>query len=102
MDFKLNDTEINLENKIMRIGDKYMIGSIAACFTTLAFVPQAIKVIKTKDTAGISLEMYIMSVTGVLLWAIHGLRIQDMALIVANSITFVLSLIILVCKIRYK
>jgi len=60
LDFKLNDNEINLENKIMRIGDKYMIGSIAACFTTLAFIPQAIKVIKTKDAAGISLEMYIM------------------------------------------
>lgn len=79
-----------------------MIGSIAACFTTLAFIPQAIKVIKTKDTTGISLEMYIMSVTGVLLWAIHGFRIQDTALIVANCITFVLSFIILVCKIIYK
>ena len=60
MDFKLNDTEIDLENKISRIGDRYMIGSIAACFTTLAFVPQAIKVIKTKDTAGISLEMLLL------------------------------------------
>ena len=79
-----------------------MIGSIAACFTTLAFVPQAVKVIKTKDTAGISLGMYIMSVTGILLWAIHGLRIQDMALLIANSITFVLSSIILVYKLKYK
>lgn len=79
-----------------------MIGSIAACFTTLAFVPQAVKVIKTKDTAGISLGMYLMSVTGILLWAIHGLRIQDMALLIANSITFVLSSIILVYKLKYK
>ena len=79
-----------------------MIGSIAACFTTLAFVPQAVKVIKTKDTAGISLGMYVMYVTGIFLWAIHGFIKQDMAVLVANSITFVLSSIILACKIKYK
>lgn len=79
-----------------------MIGSIAACFTTLAFVPQAFKVIKTKDTAGISLGMYVMSVTGILLWAIHGFIKQDMAILVANSITFFLSTIILAYKLKYK
>lgn len=79
-----------------------MVGSIAACLTTLSFVPQALKVIKTKDTSGISLGMYMMSVVGVFLWAIHGLKIQDIALIVANSITFFLSATILICKIRYK
>ena len=42
-----------------------MIGTIAACLTTGAFLPQAIKVIKTKDTAGISLMMYIMNVIGI-------------------------------------
>lgn len=79
-----------------------MVGGIAACLTTLSFVPQALKVIKTKDTSGISLGMYIMSVVGVFLWAIHGLRINDLALITANSITFFLSLTILICKIKYK
>ena len=79
-----------------------MVGSIAACLTTLSFVPQAVKVIKTKDTSGISLGMYIMSVVGVFLWAIHGLKIQDMPLIVANSITCILSSVILICKLRYK
>lgn len=79
-----------------------MVGSIAACLTTLSFVPQALKVIKTKDTSGISLGMYIMSVIGVFLWAIHGVKIQDMPLILANSITCILSSIILICKLRYK
>lgn len=79
-----------------------MVGSIAACLTTLSFVPQAVKVIKTKDTSGISLGMYMMSVVGVFLWAIHGLNIQDIPLIVANSITCILSAVILICKLRYK
>lgn len=79
-----------------------MIGLIAAVLTTGSFFPQAIKVIKTKDTSGISLVMYILNVLGVFLWLVYGLTIHDMALIIANSITFVLSLIILVCKVKYK
>ena len=79
-----------------------MIGTIAAILTTLSFVPQAMQVIKTKDTSGISLGMYTMFVAGVLLWVIHGINIQDMALIGANIITFVFAAIILVYKIKYK
>lgn len=41
-----------------------MIGFVAACLTTFGFVPQVIKVIKTKDTESISLGMYVMAVTG--------------------------------------
>lgn len=78
------------------------IGPIAACLTTLSFVPQALQVIKTKDTSGISLGMYTMFVLGVFLWVIHGLRIHDISLILANGITFVLAGIILTFKIKYK
>lgn len=79
-----------------------MIGTIAAILTTGSFLPQALKVIKTKDTSGISLGMYVMNVCGVFLWFIYGLSIHDMALIFANGITFVLSSIILFCKLKYK
>jgi len=78
------------------------IGPIAACLTTLSFVPQAVQVIKTKDTSGIFLGMYSMFVVGVLLWTIHGIRINDISLIGANGITFVLASIILTYKIKYK
>ena len=63
-----------------------MIGSIAGILTTLAFVPQVIKVVKTKDTSSLSLGMYSMQVVGVFLWLIHGIVIHDMALIAANSV----------------
>lgn len=79
-----------------------MIGSIAGILTTLAFVPQVIKVIKTKDTSSLSLGMYSMQVLGVFLWLIHGIVIKDMALLVANAITFMLALIILGYKLKYK
>ena len=54
-----------------------MIGSIAAILTTFAFLPQVIKVIKSKDTESIALGMYLMQVLGIALWLAHGLVIQD-------------------------
>ncbi|HEM3698468.1 TPA: SemiSWEET family sugar transporter [Streptococcus suis] len=79
-----------------------MIGFVTACLTTFGFLPQVIQVVKTKETQAISLGMYSMSVTGIGLWLIHGILIGDAALIVANSISFVLSGIILFYKLRYK
>jgi len=78
------------------------IGMIAAVLTSASFVPQALKVIKTKDTSGISLVMYSMFVLGVVLWTIHGFIINDMAVIFANIVTFFFAAIVLAYKIKYK
>lgn len=79
-----------------------MIGSIAGILTTVAFLPQVIMVLKTKDTSSLSLGMYSLQVIGVFLWLVHGVVIGDMALLVANAVTFVLAMIILICKLKYK
>jgi MtN3 and saliva related transmembrane protein len=79
-----------------------MIGSIAGILTTLSFVPQVIKALQTKDTKAISLGMYLMSVIGIFLWMVHGYVMGDMALLVANLITFCLALVILIAKLKYK
>lgn len=79
-----------------------MIGSIAGFLTTMAFVPQVLKVLKTKDTSSLSLGMYSMQVLGVFLWMFHGVIIHDTALMVTNIVTFCLAFIILICKFRYK
>ena len=79
-----------------------MIGFIAACLTTFGFLPQVIKVVKTKDTESISLGMYSMSVAGIGLWFIHGVTIGDLALILANGVSFILSGIIFIYKLKHK
>lgn len=79
-----------------------MIGTIAAVLTTFAFLPQVIRVVKTKDTESIALGMYIMQVIGIALWLAHGIHIGDLPLILANSISFLLSGIILLYKLKYK
>lgn len=76
------------------------IGLTAAFLTTISFLPQAIQVIKTRDTESISLGMYVMFVSGVASWLAYGLFIKDMALILANSVTLVLSSIVLVFKLH--
>jgi MtN3 and saliva related transmembrane protein len=78
------------------------LGLIAAAFTTISLLPQAIKVITQKQTRDISLSMYIIFTTGVLLWLVYGVLTKDMPVILANAVTFVLSFTILILKIRYK
>ncbi|HPM12039.1 MAG TPA: SemiSWEET transporter [Bacteroidales bacterium] len=77
-----------------------IIGYCAAFLTTLSFVPQALQVIKTKDTQSISLHMYIIFTAGVVLWLYYGISIQNLPMIIANSITIVLASIILFYKLK--
>lgn len=79
-----------------------LIGPLAAILTTISFVPQVIQVLKTKNTEGISLGMYALFVSGVFLWLIHGIMIQDLPIIAANAVTFVLASIVLYTKIKTR
>ena len=79
-----------------------IIGLAAAACTTIAFLPQTIKVIKTKETKDLSLGMYILFTIGIAFWLTYGLLIKDIAIIAANSITILLSSIILFLKLKYK
>lgn len=78
-----------------------IVGGAAAVLTTASFLPQAIRVIRTNDTAAISLAMYLMFTAGVALWLVYGLAIGSAPVIVANVVTFALAAIILVQKIRH-
>ena len=76
------------------------IGFVAAALTTLSFYPQAYKIIKTKDTASISLVMYSIINLGIVLWLIYGIMQNDKPIIFANAFTLVASLTILFLKIK--
>ena len=78
------------------------IGFFAAFCTTIAFVPQAIKVYKSKSTKDISLYMFLIFTIGVLSWLVYGIIIFNLPVILANAVTLILSFIILIYKLRYK
>jgi MtN3 and saliva related transmembrane protein len=79
-----------------------IVGYLAAVATTIAFLPQAFHTIKTKDTRGISLGMYLVFTFGVVMWLLYGIFMRDIPIISANTVTLVLSVIILVYKLKYK
>jgi len=78
------------------------LGFIAGFCTTLSLVPQVIKVIQTRQTRDISLGMYLLMVVGVFFWLLYGVSTSALSVIIANSITLVLSLIVLVYKLLEK
>ena len=79
-----------------------VLGYAAAFFSTVSFVPQVIKTLRTKDTSGISLLMYSVFTAGVALWLIFGIMTENMPVTIANVIVLILASMVLVMKIRYK
>jgi MtN3 and saliva related transmembrane protein len=79
-----------------------LIGFLAACLTTLAFLPQAIKVWRTRSTSDLSLAMFLIFCLGVICWLLYGLAIGALPLILANAVTLVLAGSILLCKLIYR
>jgi len=75
------------------------IGYVAAILTTGSFLPQMIKTIRTKDTSGISLFMYLFFVLGIILWFVYGLKIKSMPIILANVFTGIMATVILLYKV---
>jgi MtN3 and saliva related transmembrane protein len=76
------------------------LGYAAATLTTVSFLPQAAKTLRTGDTKAISLRMYLLFTSGVALWGLYGLLTGDGPLIVANAITLVSAGLILQSKLR--
>jgi MtN3 and saliva related transmembrane protein len=75
---------------------------IAATFTSLSMTFQTRKVLKSRQTRDISLMMYIMLMTGLILWLVYGFCIQDPALIIANIVAGVCAGVTLFCKIKWE
>jgi MtN3 and saliva related transmembrane protein len=79
-----------------------VIGYLAACLTTLSFLPQAVHTFRTRDVSGISLGMYAMFTCGVALWLVYGVLAAAWPVVAANAVTLVLAVAILGMKLRYR
>lgn len=72
---------------------------LAAILTTGAYIPQAYKTIKTRQTRDLSMVTFTMLFAGTILWFIYGMYIRDTPLMLANGITATLAGIIFFLKI---
>ena len=77
------------------------IGSVAAFLTTVAFVPQVVKIWRSRSAKDISLSMYVVFTLGVAMWLVYGLLLGAMPIIIANCVTLVLAMSVVVMKLRW-
>ncbi len=77
------------------------IGAAGAVLTTLCWVPQAVKIVRERETRAISLPGTTLCVLGVLLWLVYGLAIADGPLIGSSIVTLAMTAVILALKIRH-
>lgn len=78
-----------------------IIGSLAGVLTTIAFLPQIVRIHRTKETRDLSFSMYAILTVGVFLWALYGLILKSVPIVLANTVVFILSLYILSMKIKH-
>ena len=78
-----------------------LVGMVAGICTTLAFVPQVLQVYRSRSAKDISLGMYAIFLSGVVLWLIYGVMIDAKPIIVANAVTMILAGAVLLAKLRF-
>jgi MtN3 and saliva related transmembrane protein len=78
------------------------IGFIAAILTTVSFVPQVLKVWRTRSAKDISLGMYSLFTLGIAAWLVYGVLIDSWPVILANLVTLMLAGSVLVMKLKFS
>lgn len=78
-----------------------LLGIIAGCLTTTAFVPQVWRAWRTRSVEDVSLGMFVLFTLGVALWTVYGVLTRSLAVTLANVVTFGLASAVLVAKLRF-
>ncbi|MFH1848632.1 MAG: SemiSWEET transporter [archaeon] len=79
-----------------------IIGLLAGTCTSIAFLPQVVRTWKLKETRDLSLAMFLVLGTGVVLWTIYGILTKDLPIILANVVTLTFVLLMIGFKLKYK
>jgi len=78
-----------------------VLGYIAGFCTTVAFLPQVYRAWRTKSCKDLSPGMLILFASGILLWLVYGILIQELPIVIANGATFLLVILIVFLKFRF-
>ena len=79
-----------------------IIGIMATVFAVSSSIPQIIKALKTRKTDDVSIWLVIVLITGLSLWVIYGIGINDLLISIANSIAVAINTFLLILKIKYS
>lgn len=78
-----------------------IVGSVAACITTFAWLPQIMKILRERQARDISLITTAALASGVFLWIVYGIAIGSLPVIMANTVSFLFIATIVGLKLRY-
>jgi len=78
------------------------VGLVGATFTTLAFVPQVVKIWKNRSSKGVSLSMYVCMLVGIIIWLAYGILINSIAVITANILSGILQVVIIFLTLKNR
>lgn len=78
-----------------------VMGLVAGLLTTIAYLPQVVKVWVGRSARDVSLGMFVIMNIGIALWLVYGIAIDSLALILANGVTLLLTLAVLVGKLKF-
>lgn len=79
-----------------------ILGVVAGILTTSSFIPQIIKILKTRSAKDVSLLMFVIISLGISLWLVYGILKEDLPIIIANSVTLVFNIAVLFLKYKYR
>lgn len=91
-----------MEQVALMMADPNLLGMVAGTLTTVAFVPQVLKTWRSKSANDVSYGMFLIFSTGVLCWLFYGIAIGAAPIVIANSVTLILAIAMLVLKFIYK
>lgn len=79
-----------------------IVGFAAATLTTIAFLPQLLRILKTRSAKDVSAVMYLVMFAGIILWLIYGFHIHSLPVLAANIVSFIFVVAILLLKLKHK
>jgi MtN3 and saliva related transmembrane protein len=79
----------------------FIVGSIAAFFIAISFLPQVLKAHQTKHTKDLSLTMLFLFAAGIGMWLIYGILTFSIPMIIGNSATLSMAFYLIYLKIKH-
>jgi len=79
-----------------------IVGTAAALCSMTSFTPQILKIWRDKDASSVSMRMFMLTVTGFVLWTTYGVLLGSWPVTVANAVCLVLSAVILALKWKFR
>lgn len=82
--------------------DENILGLVAGGITSVAMLPQLIKVLKEKDVEDLSLLMIVFLISGLSLWVWYGFLKDELPIILSNAFAVLLNICLLICYFIYR